>query len=69
MLSLTQEQSLLNAMALDLVQESQTSQRMAVGRFDRFQVTAVYRVNGVRVQLFESGRLVDTARMEMPARS
>ncbi len=69
MLSLTQEQSLLNAMALDLVQESQTSHRMAVGRFDRFRVTAVYRVNGVRVQLFESGRLVDTAWREMPARS
>lgn len=68
MLSLVQEQSLLNAMALDLVQESQTSQRMAVGRFDRFRVTAVCRINGVRVQLFESGHLVDTAWKEMPAK-
>lgn len=61
MLALSQEQSQLNAMVLDLVQESQASHRMAIGKFDRFRVTAVCRVNGVRVQLFESGYLVDMA--------
>lgn len=61
MLSLVQEQSQLNAVVLDLVRESLVSHRLAVGRFDRYRVTAVCRINGVRVQLFESGRLVDVA--------
>lgn len=61
MLTLSQEQSQLNAMVLDLVQESQVSHRMAVGRFDRFRVTAVCRIGGVNVRLYESGRLVDVA--------
>jgi hypothetical protein len=59
MLSLVQVQSQLNAMVMDLVHESQASHRLAVGCFDRYRVTAVCRINGVRVQLFESGRLVD----------
>lgn len=61
MLSLVQEQSQLNAMVLDLVQESRANHRLAVGCFDRYRVTAVCWINGVRVQLFESGQLVDVA--------
>ncbi|TCJ15198.1 hypothetical protein EZJ19_07775 [Parasulfuritortus cantonensis] len=66
MLSLVQEQSQLNAMVMDLVQESQASHCLAVGCFDRFRVTAVCRINGVRVQLFESGQLVDVVWSAVP---
>jgi hypothetical protein len=69
MLSLAQEQSLLNAMVVDLVQESQVNHRMAIGRFERFRITALCRVNGVRVQLFESGNLVDSTWNETPGRA
>lgn len=61
MLSQTQVQSQLNAMMLDLVQESRVNRRTAEARFGNFRVTAVCRMNGVRLQLYEEDRLLDTA--------
>ncbi len=61
MLSQNQVQSQLNAMVLDLVQESRVNHRPAEAYFGHYKVTAVCRINGIRVQLFEGGKLLDMA--------
>ena len=61
MLSQSQIQSQLNALAMDLVQEARVNRRVAEASFGRYRVTAICRMNGIRVQLFEGGSLLDVA--------
>lgn len=68
MQSQAQVQSQLNALVLDLVQESRASHRPAVGRFGGYRVAAVCLMNGVRVQLYDDGnRLLDVAWSQSPS--
>lgn len=61
MLLQSQIQSQLNALVMDLVQESRANRRVAEASFGRYRVTAICRMNGIRVQLFEGGSLLDVA--------
>ncbi|MBK6742555.1 MAG: hypothetical protein IPG66_06060 [Hydrogenophilales bacterium] len=61
MLSLNQEQSLLNALVWDLVQESRGNHRVAEACFEGYRVTVSHRFDRLRVALYESGTLVDVA--------
>jgi len=67
MQSHAQVQSLLNAMTLDLVQESRATHRPAEGRCGGYRVSAVCLMNGLRVQLYDEGnRLLDVAWSRSP---